>query len=467
MGTKGDALASSKLKIEVGKQLWLAVPMIGVNLVQFSRTIVSVMFVGHLGELELSSASIASSFCVVTGYSLLMGLGSALETLCGQAYGAKQYHLLGVYMQRAMILLNIVCLPIAVMWYNMEHVLVFFKQDPDISMKAGIYARYMIPGLFALAFLQPLVKFLQSQSKVLPMFLCSAAASIVHALLCWLFIFKLGMGNTGAAVTVSFSYWLNAVLLVAVVVMTPSARECWHGFSAQAFEGFIEFLKLAIPSAVMVCFEWWSFEALVLLSGLLPNPQLDASVFSIILNTIATCYMIPSGIGAATSTRVANELGAGRAAPARFAFLVSMGLAVMDAVIISLIIVSLRNVLGKAYSNEAEVVAEVAEMVPLLAAVIVMDALQGVTSGVARGCGWQALAAFVNLGAYYAVGLPLGCTLAFHFGLLGKGFLIGLLCGVTLQAAFLLFISVLTNWTQMAEAAIKRVEAQEIIRLLE
>jgi hypothetical protein len=65
---------SSRLAVvaEVRKQLYLAGPLIAGWLLQNVVQMISVMFVGHLGELELSSASIATSFAGVTGFSLLV-----------------------------------------------------------------------------------------------------------------------------------------------------------------------------------------------------------------------------------------------------------------------------------------------------------------------------------------------------------------------------------------------------------
>ncbi|CAL0313690.1 unnamed protein product [Lupinus luteus] len=62
----------------------------------------------------------------------------------------------------------------------------------------------------------------------------------------------------------------------------------------------------------MVCLETWMFEMMVLLSGALPNPELQTSVLSICLTTYGMFWMIPFGISAAGSTRISNELGAGR-----------------------------------------------------------------------------------------------------------------------------------------------------------
>jgi MATE family multidrug resistance protein len=102
---------------EVTKQLRLAGPMVVGALLQNVIQMISVMFVGHLGELPLAGASMANSFATVTGLSLLLGMASALDTLCGQAFGARQYHLLGIYKQRAMFLLTIVSIPLAVVWF--------------------------------------------------------------------------------------------------------------------------------------------------------------------------------------------------------------------------------------------------------------------------------------------------------------------------------------------------------------
>ena len=57
---------------EIKKQLKLAGPLMAVNFMLFSLQVVSVMFVGHLGQLPLSGASVATSFASVTGLSLLV-----------------------------------------------------------------------------------------------------------------------------------------------------------------------------------------------------------------------------------------------------------------------------------------------------------------------------------------------------------------------------------------------------------
>jgi multidrug resistance protein, MATE family len=69
---KTGGLGESLVVNEIRKQLYLAGPLIASWLLQNLVQMISVMFVGHLGELALSSASIATSFAGVTGFSLLV-----------------------------------------------------------------------------------------------------------------------------------------------------------------------------------------------------------------------------------------------------------------------------------------------------------------------------------------------------------------------------------------------------------
>ncbi|KAI3856681.1 hypothetical protein MKX03_026806 [Papaver bracteatum] len=237
---------------EVKKQLWLSGPLVTVNVLQFCIQLISIMFVGHLGELSLSGASMATSFATVTGFSLLMGMGSALDTLCGQSYGAKQYHMLGIHMQRGMLVLLLVSVPLAFIWANTGRILIAVGQDPEISSEAGVYACYMIPCLFAYGLLQCHIRFLQTQNIVIPMMISSAVTALLHFVVCWVLVLKVGLGNRGAAMANSVSYWINLILLVLYVKYSGKCERTWTGFSKEAFHDILNFIRLAIPSAIMV-----------------------------------------------------------------------------------------------------------------------------------------------------------------------------------------------------------------------
>ncbi|XP_024044889.1 protein DETOXIFICATION 16 isoform X2 [Citrus clementina] len=400
--------------VELKRQMQLAGPLVVVSFLQYSFQMISVMFVGHLGDLSLSSASMATSFAGVTGFSYMLGMGSAVETFCGQAFGAKQYRMMGVHMLRAMLVLSLSSIPIAVLWAYTGKIFTTLRQDPEISFHAGIYARWLIPSILPYGLLQCQHRFLQTQNNILPLMLSTGISTLVHVLSCWTLIFGFGFGNKGAALSNAISYWTNVIILAIYIKFSPKCEKTWTGFSKEALENLRSFLGLGIPSALMVC------------------------------------------------TRVSNELGAGRPYAARLAVQIVIILALTEGVLLSSIAVAARGIWGYVYSNDIEVIRYMASIMPVLALSNFMDGIQGVLSGVARGCGWQKLGAYVNLGAYYLIGLPCAVYLAFVFQFGAKGLWMGIICGSGLQAFVLLVITLHTNWEQEANKAKDRVFASRI-----
>ncbi|KAI8534482.1 hypothetical protein RHMOL_Rhmol10G0093400 [Rhododendron molle] len=359
----------------------IATPMVVVTVSQYLLLVVSMSMAGHLGEISLSSAAIATSFTNVTGFSLLFGMAGALETLCGQAYGAEQYKKLGIYTYAAIVSLFLVCLPVSVLWIFLDKLLLLLGQDPLISQRAGKYAIWLIPALFPYAILQSLVRYLQTQSLILPMLLCSVATLFFHIPLCWVLVFKLRMGNSGAALAIGLSYWLNVILLGFYLKYSSSVERTRTSFSRDVFLIIGEFIRFAVPSAIMVCLEWWSFELFILLSGLSPNPELETSVLSICLTIATLHFYIPYSFGVAASTRVSNELGAGNPDAARLAVWAVIALDVVQVTIASATLFCCRHILGHAFSSDTEVVDYVTDMAPLVCISIIMDSFQAVLSG--------------------------------------------------------------------------------------
>ncbi|WCJ42399.1 MATE efflux family protein [Euphorbia peplus] len=454
-----ECVKKEEIKEEAKKQVKLAGGLVCVNVLMYMIQVISVMFVGHLGQLSLSSATIATSFASVTGFSLLRGMGSALETFCGQSYGAQQYSMLGVHLQISIVVLLLTGIPLAFIWANTTHILLLFRQDPVISAEAGQYARFMIPSISGFAIRECVIRFLQAQNKVMPMVVSSGITTLLHILICWSLVFKSGLGTKGAALSNAISYWINAILLMVYVTKNPACKQTWTGFSKDALHlrGILNYVKLAIPSSVMLSLEIWSFELIVLLGGLLPNPQLETSVLSISQNTSAMTYMIPLGLSGAVSTRVSNELGAGQPRVARLAVCVALGIVITEGILVGSILITGRKLWGYSYSKEERVVNYVAQMLILVSIAHVLNGIQTVLSGTSRGCGWQKIGVVINLGAYYLIGLPCSVLLAFVYHLGGKGLWTGIIVALVAQAVGLLAITMRTNWEKESKKASDRV----------
>ncbi|KAL0381424.1 UNVERIFIED_CONTAM: protein DETOXIFICATION 14 [Sesamum angustifolium] len=230
----------------------IAWPMLVVTVSNSVSRLLPMFMLGHLNRLSLSSTSIALSFCNVTGFSVLSGLAGALETLCGQAYGAEQYRQVGTFVYGAILGLFLICLPVSILWMYTGKLLIFLGQDPLVSKEAGILAVWLIPALFPYAIHQSLILYLQSQSLILPMLLSSPASLLINLVLSWTFIFKLNLGNAGAALSISLSNWLHVFLLGLYVKYSSACKKTHAPFSKEVFSSLRQFFKFAVPSAMMV-----------------------------------------------------------------------------------------------------------------------------------------------------------------------------------------------------------------------
>lgn len=178
-------------------------------------------------------------------------MGSALETLCGQAYGAGQLDMLGIYMQRSWIILNSTAVVLSLLYVFGAKILRLIGQTEEISQAAGEFAIWMIPQLFAYAMNFPIAKFLQSQSKIMVMAVIAGVVLVLHTVFSWLLILRLGWGLVGAAVVLNTSWWV-IVIAQFIYIVSGTCGRAWTGFSWKAFHSLWGFVRLSLASAVML-----------------------------------------------------------------------------------------------------------------------------------------------------------------------------------------------------------------------
>ncbi|MED6221303.1 Protein DETOXIFICATION 18 [Stylosanthes scabra] len=329
--------------------------------------------------------------------------------------------MLGIYLQSSCIISLVFSIIISIIWFYTEHILVLLHQSQDIAKTAALYMKFFFPAI-------PL---------------------LIHIGIIYALVEKTGLGFLGAPIAASISLWIAAVLLVLYVMYGKKFKLTWEGFSTHSFHYVFPCLKLALPSAAMVCLEYWAFEVLVFLAGLMPDSEITTSLIAICANTEFIAYMITYGLSAAASTRVSNELGAGHPDHANRAMRVTLTLSVLLGLCFVLALVFGHDIWIQMFSSSSKIKEEFASITPLLAISILLDSIQGVLSGVIRGCGRQHLAAYVNLATFYLIGLPISCLLGFKTSLQFKGLWIGLICGMVCQSGALLFFTWRANWSKL------------------
>ncbi|XWS41630.1 hypothetical protein CRYUN_Cryun17cG0098700 [Craigia yunnanensis] len=436
------------------KKLWQIVgPAIFSRLASYSMLVITQAFAGHLGDLELAAMSIANNVIVGFDFGLLLGMASALETVCGQAFGAKKYYMLGVYLQRSWIVLFLCCILLLPLYLFASPFLKLFGQPKDVAELTGIVSMWMIPLHFSFAFQFPLQRFLQSQLKNMVIAWVSLVALLVHVFVSWLFVYRLQLGVVGTAITLNFSWWILVFGLFAYTIY-GGCPLTWTGFSIEAFSGLWEFIKLSAASGVMLCLENWYYRILILMTGNLQNAEIAVDALSICMSINGWEMMIPFAFFAGTGVRVANELGAGNGKGAKFATTVSVVTSVIIGIFFWMLIMIFHDKFALIFSTSEPVLNAVSKLSLLLAFTILLNSVQPILSGVAVGSGWQSYVAYINLGCYYLMGVPLGFLMGwgFHLGVMGiwAGMIFG---GTAIQTVILAIITMRCDWDKEAEKA--------------
>ncbi|XP_039135484.1 protein DETOXIFICATION 34-like isoform X3 [Dioscorea cayenensis subsp. rotundata] len=404
-------------------------------------------------SLLLPLASLSSPTSLLDSWQL--GMGSALETLCGQAFGAGQVEMLGVYMQRSWIILLASAVILCPIYLFATPILKLLGQEEQIADAAGKFTIEIIPQMFSLAINFPTQKFLQAQSKVSVLAYLAFAALVMHIGLLALFIYVFHWGLAGAAFAYDISSWVLA--LGQVVYIFGWCKDGWKGFSWSAFNDMWAFVKLSLASAVMLCLEVWYMMVLVVLTGHLGDAEINVGSLSICMNINGWEGVFFIGINAAISVRVSNELGSGHPRAAKYSVIIVVLQSLLIGILFMVIILAARDYFAVIFTSDKELQRAVAHIAYLLAVTMVLNSIQPVISGVAIGGGWQALVAYINLGCYYIFGLPLGFVLGYWVKWGVEGIWAGMLCGTALQTLILLYIVWRTNWEDEAAQAAKRV----------
>ncbi|XP_047342326.1 protein DETOXIFICATION 49-like [Impatiens glandulifera] len=433
----------------------ISFPMILTGLLLYSRSMISMLFLGRLGDLSLAGGSLAVGFANISGYSVLSGLAIGMEPICGQAFGAKRHKLLGLTLQRTILLLLLISIPISFLWLNMKNILVVCGQKEDIASKAQSYIVFSIPDLLLQSFLHPIRIYLRSQSITLPLTFCAVFAIILHIPINYLLVSILKLGIEGVAIAGVWTNFNLVVSLILYIVISGVYKKTWPGISMDCLRGWSNLVNLAIPSCISVCLEWWWYELMILLCGLLINPQATVASMGILIQTTALIYIFPSSLSFSVSTRVGNELGANQPEKAKLAAVVGLSYSFVLGLAALFFNLNVRNIWARMFTGDIEIITLTAAVLPIIGLCELGNCPQTVGCGALRGTARPKLGAHINLGCFYFVGMPVAICLSFYLGFDFKGLWLGLLAAQASCVMTMMVVLSRTDWSQQAERAQK------------
>ncbi|KAL7141380.1 hypothetical protein ABFS83_08G049200 [Erythranthe nasuta] len=443
-------LSLSEVMLEIKMIYAIAFPMIITGLLIYGKSLISMLFLGKLGKEALAGGSLAIGIANITGYSVISGLALGMEAISSQAFGAKQLPLMHQTLQRTVVILLSACIPLSILWLNIEPVLVFLNQDPAVSAIAATYLNFCVPDLFFQSLINPVKIYLRSQNITLPLISGAGLSLFLHAPMNYFLVEKLSLGVKGVALGVAMA---DFVLLITLVVYLWFWRrnvqmKClwaeWSFFDRE----WRSILRLSLPSCFSVCLEWWWYEIMILLSGVLPNGAAAEAVaaMGVLIQATSLVYIFPAALSLAASTRVGNELGAGRPGRARASSAVLFLCAGLTGLAAATFMVTIGGAWGRAFTEDGAIVGLTAAVMPVVGMCELGNCPQTAGCGVLRGTARPAVGVHINLGSFYGVGLPLAVFLGFvmKMGLLGLW--LGLLGAQIVCAILMVWALTKTDW---------------------
>jgi MATE family multidrug resistance protein len=431
--TAKPADSENSWKTELGPTLSLAAPVVLAELGWVSMGVIDLLMVGHLGPAAIGAVGIGN----IVFFSILvfgLGLFLGLDTLVSHAFGAGDLPECHRWLVQGVYLALSLSAPLMLLVLGTLPLLGSIGLADDVFGEVGPYLNALnwstLPLLIHVAFR----RYLQAMSLVRPVMVALLVANglkvlgnaaLVHGMFGFPRLGVLGAGwssvaarSVMAGILVGYALWHSARFQTGLlqVSLRLDVRQ-WRSL-----------LGLGLPAAAQVTLEVGVFGVAALLAGRLGEIALAAH--EVVLNITCVAFMVPLGISSAASVRVGQAMGRNDRSGAIRAGWVAIGVGVGFMGLCSLVLLTVPRTLLGLFTDSSAVIATALPLLGAAACSQLFDGLQVVATGSLRGLGDTTTSMVANLAGHWFLGLPIGYTLAFPFGLGVTGLWLGLVSGL-------------------------------------
>ena len=427
----------SKYSQHISASLKLAVPVMLSQLGHVMMGVVDSLMVGHVGAVPLAASSLAN---VAFNVILLFGIGVsyAITPLVAAAHGENSSskisevlkHGLAINITNSFILVGMVMAA--------KNILYRIDQPEDVVAEAIPYLSIITFSIIPTLIFQTFRQFTEGLSQTRIAMMAVIGSNIIHVPLNYIFIFggfglpAMGLVGAGWATLISRVFMAAAIALY--VYKAEGLKKFRAGFSIGNYSKSLinKMLHIGLPAGVQFIFEVAAFDMSAVMMGWLGTKTLAAHQIAINLATIS--YMTTSGLAAAATIRVSNEVGKKNYLTIRTVAFVLLSIAMSIMFLWGLLFVLGKDFLPTLYVSDPEVIIIAAPLLIIAGFFQLSDGVQVVCLGALRGLHDVKIPSLFIFIAYWIIGLPLGYFLAFKIGWGGVGVWTGLLIGLTLTA---------------------------------
>ena len=422
------------------KNLVLALPVMMSQLGHVLVGVVDSLMVGQLGSTPLAASSLGNSiFALVLTFGI--GISYAITPLVAAADSERNVKKIRMIAKHGLILNVLAGFILFGIIYSLSFLLNYMNQEPGVVALAVPYLGIITFSIIPFMFFQTFRQFAEGLSNTKQAMVITLAANVVNIGLNYVLIFgKLGfepMGLLGAGWATLISRIVMAASMYAIVKYRKPFAEYWTSFDLSDYrrELFSRLLGIGLPSGFQFLFEVGAFVCAAVMIGTISAKDLAAHQIAISLASVS--YMMATGISAAATIRVGNQLGRKDIPTLRTAGYTSFVMSAVFMLGAALIFISGNKFFPTLFINEADVIQAASPLIIIAALFQISDGIQVVGLGALRGLTDVAMPTLIAFIAYWILGLPIGYFLGFKMELGAQGVWIGLLIGLTVSAIWL------------------------------
>ena len=391
----------------------------------------SIMVGKFLGTIPLAAISLAVSILIIP-MVFAIGVAFGLTPLIAGADGKDDPAEAVKYFKNGIVLnsiLGLLVYGVLAIFAQFAHLL---GQDERVVSEAMPYLHIVglsiIPMMVFFAFKQ----FAEGLSDTKAGMRVSLVANLLNIVLNYPLITGWGpfpeLGLAGAAVaTLSTRFLMVAGMAIYIRKHKKFAAYWTYWRSTEiTWRSIRDILAIGVPSGLQLVFEAGAFAMSGVIVGMIGPVQQAAH--QIALNIASVSYMMVSGLGAAATIRVGNQLGRRDIPMLRIAGQSLFHLTLAMMVLTMILLISLRHLLPEFYSSDPEVLHYTAVLMIAAGIFQLPDGLQATTLGALRGVQDVNIPTIIAFVAYWIIAVPM----CYYLGITEKMGPLGVWIGLTI-----------------------------------
>jgi len=422
------------------KNFTLAYPVMLGSLGHIMVGVADSAMVGQLGAIPLAAVSLSNSLFVVP-LVFSMGVAFGMTPMVANADGEGNQKKSVRYLKNGLVV-NMVS---SLLMFGAIYVLSLFieqmGQDPEVVDLSLPYLQVISLSIIPLMFFLTYKQFAEGLSDTKAAMRVSIAANFLNVGLNYVLIFGVWgfpeMGLMGAGYSTLISRIIMAIAMYfyfkgkshfsAYRVLFKEVKILW--------KSAVELLTIGVPTALQYIFEVSAFAFSAIMIGWIS--PLDLAAHQIAISLASISYMMASGMSAAASIRVGNQLGQKAYSTLREATQTLTHMVIVFMAITGILFLIGRHLLPSLYTNDPQVLAIAAQLLIITTFFQLSDGVQVVALGGLRGLSDVKAPTYITFACYWLLAIPLAAVLGFYFDMGVVGIWMGLAAGLTFAAIFL------------------------------